>query len=146
MQPASPRQTLTPAPDLRPALLHPSSERLFISVARRMAIFGIDDAQCVSTLLTHFGSNYRRPLILTRALMVEIARTSQRKILLAPPCCARITTDEGIMLRALQRSEADSAGCHVDACTLLGRDNALGAMTGFQAVSQAFADLGHPFG
>lgn len=145
MQPLSPRQTESRAPDMRPALLHPSSDRLFLTIARRMAIFGIDDAQCVSTLLTHFGRNYRRPLVLMRALMLEIARTSQRKIMLAPPCCGRITGDEGIMLHALQRDETETLVCHADASKLLGRDDALGATTCFQAVSQAFADLGHPF-
>lgn len=136
-------QLLTP--DIRPASLHNSSARLFLATARFMAIGGVNDAQPTSLMLAQFGRNYRRPLILMRALMLELARISQRTIVMAPPCCTRMTADEALMLSALRRDEADMQRCHQDVCALLGREDALGPLTCFQAVSQCFADLGQPF-
>lgn len=131
-------------PDIRPASLHNSSARLFLSTARFMAIGGVEDAQPASLMLAHFGRNYRRPLVLMRALMLEIARISRRTIMMAPPCCARMTADEALMLSALRRDEGDTLRAHEDCCALLGREDALGPLTCFQAVAQCFEDLGQP--
>lgn len=118
--------------------------RFLLSVIRRMAIHGIDDAGAMMALLSAFGQKHRRPLILLRAMMLELSRASHRKILLAPPCCGRMTRDEALILKALSRVEDDLAGRHADACALLGREDALGPATCFEAVAQSFADLGHP--
>lgn len=123
-----------------------SHRRLVLRTMRLMAIGGINDATAAAFLFGHFGRAYRRPLVLMRALMLELARTSNRRIVLAPPCCGRITRDESVVLRALARTESEFAACHADACLLLERDTALGAATCFQAVSTCFADLGAPFG
>lgn len=116
-----------------------------LRVMRSMAIGGVNDARAAAMLLNQFGRNYRRPLILLRALMMEMSRVSNRRIRLAPPCCGRITRDEGIILSALGRHESAFTHCHDDACLLLDRDDALGTATCFQAVSACFADLGAPF-
>ncbi|MPT46923.1 MAG: hypothetical protein E2598_00695 [Sphingobium sp.] len=109
-----------------------------------MAIGGANDARATSIIMGWFGRNYRRPLILMRALMLELARASHRSIQLAPPCSTRITRDEATMLRALGREESQINACHRDACALLATDTALGAATCFQAVSNCFEDLGTP--
>ncbi len=118
--------------------------QLFLKVARFMAIGGINDARAAALLLGCFGRNYRRPLILIRALVLEIARVSERRIQLAPPCSIRMTRDEALMLRALGREEWQIERGHADACELLATSSALGAATCFQAVSACFSDLGAP--
>lgn len=121
-----------------------ASRLLFLKAARLMAIGGVNDAAAAALLLGWFGRAYRRPLVLMRALMLELARVSQRRIQLAPPCSCRLTRDEATMLRALGRAEWQIERSHADACDLLGTDDALGAATCFQAVSACFADLGSP--
>lgn len=137
------------APSLSRATLsprgHEPSRRLLLRVMRLMAIGGLNDASAAAALLGRFGRGHRRALILMRALMLELSRTSHRQIVLAPPCCGRITRDEAVMLRALARTESEFAACHDDARLLLDRDTALGAATCFQAVASCFADLGAPF-
>ena len=123
---------------------HAPTGLFLLRVVRLMAISGVDDARAASLLLSQFGANYRRPLVLMRAMMLELSRASNRKIVLAPPCCGRITGDEALMLSALGRSDAEFALCHADASKLLDRDVAIGPATCFQAVSQCFADLGAP--
>src|SRR3972149_5104254 len=70
---------------------HESARRLLLRVMRLMAIDGINDATAAAALFGHFGGGHRRPLVLMRALMLELSRTSHRQIVLAPPCCGRIT-------------------------------------------------------
>ncbi len=117
---------------------------LFLKTARLMAIGGANDARATSIMIGWFGRNYRRPLVLMRAMMLEMARISQRRIQLAPPCTNRLTRDEALMLRALSRPESQIDSCHEDACTLLAVDNALGTATCLQAVANCFEDLGAP--
>lgn len=143
---ASPATT-KPAPDAHAQNLHPNPEPIhifFLRVVRLMAIGGVNDARAASMLFNQYGRNHRRLLILMRAMMLELAHTSHRQIKLAPPCCRRISRDEAYILSALGRREAAFAACHQDACALLGRDDALGAATCFQAVANCLADLGSP--
>lgn len=121
-----------------------AARQLFLKTARLMAIGGVNDARAAALLLGWFGRNHRRPLVLMRALMLELSRVSQRRIQLAPPCSTRMTRDEAVMLRALGREEWQIERSHADACELLATDNALGAATCFQAVSTCFSDLGSP--
>ncbi len=117
-----------------------------LRIIRLMAIGGIDDARAAAMLIGQFGRAYRRPLVLMRAMMLELARVSRRRILLAPSCCGRITRDEALMIAALSHGEAAFVACHRDAAALLGHDEVLGAATCFQAVGRCFADLGAPLG
>lgn len=121
-----------------------ASRMIFLKAARLMAIGGVNDAGAAALMLGWFGRTYRRPLVLMRALMLELSRVSQRRIELAPPCSGRLTRDEAAMLRAMGREEWQIDRSHDDACELLATDNALGAAICFQAVSTCFADLGSP--
>lgn len=118
--------------------------RLFLFVMRRMASAGVDDAHAANALLGAFGRSYRRPLVLMRAMMLEFARMSSRKIMVAPCCCARMTTDEALMVRATGEALRNPQAAYDHVSALLGNDHALGALTCMQAVSQAHADLGRP--
>lgn len=118
--------------------------RLFLFVMRRMAGAGVNDAHAANALLGAFGRSYRRPLILMRAMMLELARASGRKILVAPCCCPRLTADEARIMHAVGDALRAPARAYEQVATLLGNDDALGALTCLQAVAQAHADLGRP--
>ena len=109
-----------------------------------MATAGVNDAHAANAMIGAFGRSYRRPLILMRAMMLELARTASRKILVAPCCCARMTVDEGVLMQAVGTSIQDPRMAYDQVATLLGNDNALGALTCLQAVAQAHNDLGRP--
>lgn len=118
--------------------------RLFLYVLRRMATAGVNDAHAANAMLGAFGRSYRRPLVLMRAMMLELARSATRKILVAPCCCARMTADEGLLMHAIGTALQDPHGAYDRVSTLLGSDDALGALTCLQAVAQAHGDLGRP--
>lgn len=118
--------------------------RLFLFAVRRMAVAGVNDAHAASALLGDFGKSYRRPLVLLRAMMLEIARVSNRKIMVAPCCCARMTTDEAGLMTAVAEAVEAPPAAYARISQLLATDGALGALTCAQAVSQAFADMGRP--
>ncbi|CAN5457489.1 hypothetical protein BH11PSE5_BH11PSE5_33080 [soil metagenome] len=123
---------------------HTSGSRLFLFAMRRMASAGVNDAHAANALLGNFGKSYRRPLILMRAMMLEFSRVSNRKILVAPCCCHRMTGDEARMIRAMTTSRNDPAKAFEDLSTLFMETAVLGALTCAQAVAQSYADLGCP--
>ncbi|EQB06852.1 hypothetical protein L288_10415 [Sphingobium quisquiliarum P25] len=118
--------------------------RLFLYILRRMATAGVNDAHAVNAMIGAFGRSYRRPLVLMRAMMLELARSATRKILVAPCCCARMTADEGVLMQAVGTAVQDPRLAYDHVTALLGNDDALGALTCLQAVAQAHNDLGRP--
>nr|WP_047167178.1 DUF6628 family protein [Sphingomonas sp. Y57] len=121
-----------------------SGALLFLQTVRRMGIGGLGDAYAASLLIGTFGLSFRRPLVLSRALMAELARASQRSIMIAPSCCCRMTIAESILLVAVATARDQPAAAHRRLCQLCGVDRALGILSSAQAVAQAFADLGRP--
>src|SRR3546814_13035254 len=79
-----------------------------------------------------------------RGMMLERARTSGRKKLIAPCCCSRMTSDEALMMQAIGGALRSPRSAYEDVAALLGNDHALGALTCLQAVAQAPCDLGRP--
>lgn len=118
--------------------------RLFLFVMRRMASDGVNDAHAANAMLGAFGKSYRRPLVLMRAMMLEIARASSRRILVAPCCCARMTGDEALVISAIGEALTNPLNAYRRLATLLDNDHALGALTCVQAVAQCYGDLGRP--
>jgi hypothetical protein len=121
-----------------------SGARLFLGSVRRMGIGGLGDAQAASVLIGAFGLSFRRPLVLMRALMAELARASQRSIMIAPSCCCRMTIAESMLLRAATISREQPSRSHEILRRLCGIESAIGILSSAQAVAQAFADLGRP--
>lgn len=117
--------------------------RLFLFQMRRMASAGVNDAHAANAMIGAFGRSYRRPLILSRAMMLEIARISGRRIMVAPCCCARMTRDEAAFMAVAADAITQPAVAYRRLATLLDQDQVLGALTCMQAVAQAYADLGH---
>lgn len=124
-------------PDLRTA-------RLLLFAIRRMAIAGLDDAHAAHAIFAHFGMSYRRPLVLIRAMMAEIARASQQTVKVAPCCCLRMTSDEATLLKIVEEAADHPRRAHALLTDLMGTPDCLGVLTTAQAVGQAFADLGKP--
>jgi hypothetical protein len=115
--------------------------RLLLLAIRRMAAHGLDDAHAAHACLTGFGLGYRRPMILLRALMAEISRASERKILVAPCCCPRMTRDEAALLYAIETAPADRFKAHGALESLLGTPLCLGALTSAEALGEAVLEL-----
>ncbi len=130
--------------DLPRSMPHGYGNRLFLYVMRRMASAGVNDAHAANAMLGAFGRSYRRPLVLMRAMMLEVARCATRRILVAPCCCARMTADEASLMQAISSALQDPPSSYDQLATLLGTDDVLGALTCLQAVAQAHGDLGRP--
>lgn len=124
-------------PDLR-------TGRLLLFAMRRMAVAGLDDAHAAHAIFAHFGISYRRPLILIRAMMAEIARASKQTVKVAPCCCLRMTADEAVLLSTVEHAQSHPRRAHTLLSDLMGTPDCLGVLTTAQAVGQAFTDLGKP--
>jgi hypothetical protein len=118
------------------------AENVLLFAIRRTALDGLNDAHAANALIGLFGMSYRRPLVLLRALMTELARASVRTIHLSPCCCMRMTDGEARLLRVIATAPGDPRIAHAELVPLLGTFDCLGAVTSAQALGQAFADLG----
>ncbi|MCW3837945.1 DUF6628 family protein [Sphingomonas canadensis] len=118
--------------------------RLMLFAMRQMGMHGIHDACAAHAFVVAFGKNFRRPLVLLRALMTEMATVSQRPIPIAPWCCPRMTRAEETLLAVLARAGSNPEAAHLLLRDLCGvRDCASLAFTA-GAVARAFADQGLP--
>ncbi|ATE63200.1 DUF6628 family protein [Rhizorhabdus dicambivorans] len=121
-----------------------SGARLLLLSVRRIGVGGLNDAHAASQMIGAFGLGFRRPLVLVRALMAELARASSRSIMIAPSCCCRMTMAEAMLVRAVAGANSDPRAAHDRLCRLCGIETAIGVLSSAQAVAQAFADLGRP--
>lgn len=121
-----------------------ASTRLLIYSIRRMAEGGLNDAFASNALLSLFGARVRRPLLLLRALMAEMARVSHNQIIVAPCCCRQMTAAETELLTIIVASRDRPRFAHARLSALLGLEHSFGALSSAQAVAQAFEDLGRP--
>jgi hypothetical protein len=120
------------------------NRRLLLFGIRRLASAGLNDAHAAHAMLIAFGRSFRRPLILLRAMMAELSRASDQRILVAPCCCMRVTTAEHLLLQAVAIANDRPREAYQQLQLVLGTENCLGALSSAQAVSLAFADLGKP--
>jgi hypothetical protein len=118
--------------------------RLLLFAIRRMAAGGITDAHAAHAIFTGFGLAYRRPLVLLRALMSELARVSTAALMVAPCCCARMTLDEALLLQSIANADRRPHEAHDTLCRLLHVRSCLGVLGSGEAVATAFSDLGMP--
>lgn len=102
----------TPALELPlPARRH---QTLGLVILRRLAGHGLHDARATMLALDAAGGNFRKLLALARALVVDLSRTSRRKILLAPCCAAGMTRDEGLLMALVGGAGLDVHGALTD--------------------------------
>jgi len=120
--------------------------RILIEAVRRIGVGGLNDAYAASLMMGAFGLSFRRPLVLVRAMMAELARASHQSIMIAPACCCRATIAEMLLLRIVSEARDDPRRAHALIGDLCGIDRGLGILSSAQAVAQAFEDLGRPIG
>lgn len=91
-----------PLPDTR-------SERTTLFAVRRMAAHGVRDVSAAWLLIDFYSTGFRRPLVLLRAFMLELAHSARAPIRVAPCCTPRMTRDEGLIIGTLRFAATDLA-------------------------------------
>ena len=142
-----------PAPSPAPtpaALPHPLPEaqgdRLLLLAIRRMGAHGLADAHVAQTYLMAFGNAFRRPLILARAFMAELAATATTTIAIAPCCCGRMTDAEAALITAIGHAERRPDTARLLLADVMAERRADAIVASAAALSAAFADAGMPIG
>lgn len=133
--------TLAALPHALPAC---PNGRVALFAMRRIGGHGLADARAAHALFTAFGEGFRRPLMLIRALMADMAAASAGPISIAPCCCARMTHAESALLTILSRVELQPETARLLLADLLGIRNVDGVLASAAAVAMAFADEGRP--
>lgn len=121
-----------------------ANARIALFAMRRMGAQGLADARAAHTMFTAFGEGFRRPLVLLRALMADLAGTSAEQISIAPCCCARATAAETALVTILARVETAPEAARLLMADLLGVRRIDGVLASAAAVAMAFADEGRP--
>ncbi|MCA1749344.1 MAG: DUF6628 family protein [Parasphingopyxis sp.] len=114
--------------------------RILLFAMRRMAICGLRDAHAAQAFFLHFGLGYRRPLVLLRALLVEMAHEARGSITIAPCCAPRMSADERAILGLLASPETGRAAL----ASTLGRADAIRTLDLGRALTDALASAGRP--
>ena len=128
-----------------PQMLPPCpNARLALFAMRRMGAHGLADARAAHVLFTAFGQGFRRPLVLMRALMADLAGTAAGTIAIAPCCCSRMTHAEAALLSVVARVETRPDNARLLLADLLGIARVDGVLASAAAVAAAFADEGRP--
>lgn len=128
-------------PHTLPACPH---ARIALFAIRRMGAHGLSDARAAHTLFTVFGQDFRRPLILMRTLMADLAAHASGQIAIAPCCCRRMTAAEAALMTILAQMEVAPDKARFLMSDLLGVRRIDGVLASAAAVSAAFADEGRP--
>ncbi|HIV76950.1 MAG TPA: hypothetical protein H9899_05435 [Candidatus Sphingomonas excrementigallinarum] len=118
--------------------------RIALFAIRRMGAHGLGDARASHTLFTMFGQDFRRPLILMRTFMADLAAHASGQIAIAPCCCARMTAAEAALMTILSQMETAPQKAHFLMTDLLGIRRVDSVLTSAAAVAAAFADEGRP--
>jgi hypothetical protein len=141
---------MTIAPTTSALTLHElpacDAARLFLFAFRRMGAHGLNDAVSAHAVLRAFGKGYRRPLMLLRNLMSDMATQTTVTVPIAPCCFMRITHAEAAMLTVVARAEREPAVAALLLADLLATRQVNGVLASATAVAVAFADAGLPIG
>jgi len=121
-----------------------ANARLALFAIRRMGAHGLADAPVASAFVAGFGIAFRRPLVLMRAFMHEMAATSAAPVQIAPCCCVRMTPAENALLTALARAETHPDTARLLLGDLLGLRRPDAILATATTLARAFADAGRP--
>jgi hypothetical protein len=111
---------------------------------RRTGAQGLHDAATAHAFMTAFGSHFRRPLLLLRALMAEVSKTSASPIQIAPCCCPRMTGGEAALLEVIGSVETQPERADLLLRDLLGVRHAGGTAATAHLLALAFREGGRP--
>ena len=138
----------TVAPNTAAALPHelPPCRNAHVALfaVRRMGAYGLADAHVAHAFVANFGESFRRPLILMRAFMADLASNSTCPIAIAPCCCGRMTPAERTLLTIIGSAETAPERSRLLLADLLGSRAIDGVLASATAVAQAFTDAGRP--
>lgn len=134
-------ETMTILPHSLPAC---ANARIVLFAMRRMGANGLADARAAHVMFTAFGQGFRRPLVLMRALMAELASSAAGTIAIAPCCCARMTPAEAALISIVARVESAPDTARLLTVDLLGVRRVENVLMAAGAVASAFADEGRP--
>lgn len=126
------------------ALPECGNARVILFAMRRMGAHGLGDARAAHALFTAFGEAFRRPLMLIRGMMADMAASAAVPIAIAPCCCARMTPSERALLSIIARVETRVDNARLLMQDLLGQRHVDGVLASAAAVAAAFADEGRP--
>jgi hypothetical protein len=118
--------------------------RLMLYGIRRMAAGGIGDAHAAHAFLARCGMRYRRPLVLLRALVAEVARTGAARLAIGPCCCPRMSSSEAELLAAIGLSGTRPVEGHFRFARLLKVERCPSVADHAAALAACFADFGRP--
>jgi len=96
-------------------------ERSVLFAVRRMAAHGLRDVSAAWLMLDLFSTGFRRPLVLLRAFMLELAHAASGPIRVAPCCAPRMTEHEGLIMLVLFSAADDLASTEDALARLTGR-------------------------
>ena len=145
--------TIAPAPAPHPTgivaslpnlLPHGADARLLLFAFRRMGAHGLHDAAAATAMLRAFGAGFRRPLVLLRAMMADLAHAATCPIAIAPCCCTRMTGSEATILTIVARAETAPDCARLLLGDLIGVRRPDGVLASVTLLAQAFADAGRP--
>jgi uncharacterized protein DUF6628 len=114
--------------------------RTLLFTTRRMAVNGLQDAFAANAMLSSYGMRYRKPLVLMRAVLVDMARSARGNIIVAPCCAHRMTAHEYALLSAI--SDPANGAHHMR--SLLKPHTASVAVTTIAAMSETLGEMGRP--
>jgi len=134
-------ETMTILPHSLPGC---ANARIVLFAMRRMGANGLADARAAHVMFTAFGQGFRRPLVLMRALMAELASSAAGTIAIAPCCCARMTPAEAALISIVARIESAPDTARLLTADLLGVRRVENVLMAAGAVATAFADEGRP--
>ncbi|MBP2275709.1 MULTISPECIES: DUF6628 family protein [Sphingomonas] len=120
------------------------NRRLLLFAFRRMGAHGLKDAHAASALFQAFGQDFRRPLLLMRTMMADLAHNATCPITIAPCCCMRMTASEATILTIVDRAETAPDSARLLLGDLIGLRRPDGVLASITAVASAFADAGRP--
>lgn len=118
--------------------------RLILYGIRRMAAGGLADAHAAHAFFTAYGISYRRPLVLLRGFVGEIARTGAARLAIGPCCCPRMSSSEQAILSALGSALGDPAATHGRLARLLQVRSCPRVLDQAIALAGCFEDFGRP--
>lgn len=119
-------------------------QRLALAALRRMGAHGIRDACAALLFIEAFGLHFRKPLVLARAFMVELARASCSTIRLAPCCALRMTEDEARMVGVLATAASNPSCAARHLAQLAGTEEVAAPLSAAAAFNDTLASLGQP--
>jgi hypothetical protein len=103
----------TPPPSLSNLLPHAAPTapwpRVMLVAIRRMAAHGLYDASASLLMMRELGLHFRKPLLMLRTLLLEIAQVARQPVPVAPCCALRMTMQERDLLTALAVADRDPA-------------------------------------